>query len=56
MSVTRFGHGYFLSNPLVSSDLVAMIRYGLKPGDPGRPLVEIKGPFWRLASAAASAQ
>ena len=52
----RFGHGYFLSNPAVSSDLVAMIRYGLKPGDPGRPLVEIKGPFWRLANASASAQ
>ena len=51
-----FGHGYFLSNPLVSSDLVAMIRYGLKPGDPGRPLVEIKRPFWRLVSATASAQ
>jgi esterase/lipase superfamily enzyme len=46
-----FGHGYFLSNPAVSSDLVAMIRYGLKPGDPGRPLVEINGPFWRLASS-----
>lgn len=51
-----FGHGYFLSNPAVSSDLVAMIRYGLKPGDPGRPLVEIKKPFWRLASATSSAQ
>lgn len=44
-----FGHGYFLSNPAASSDLVAMIRYGLKPGDPGRPLIEIKRPFWRLA-------
>ena len=52
----RYGHGYFLSNPAVSSDLVAMIRYHLKPGDPGRPLVEIKGPFWRLASATANAQ
>jgi len=51
-----FGHGYFLSNPAVSSDLVAMIRYGLKPGDPGRPLVEIKRPFWRLAGAISSAQ
>lgn len=49
-----FGHGYFLSNPAVSSDLVAMIRYGLKPGDPGRPLVQINGPFWRLASAQAN--
>ena len=45
-----FGHGYFLSNPAVRSDLVALIRYGLKPGDPGRPLVEIKAPsFWRIA-------
>lgn len=43
-----FGHGYFLSNPAVSSDLVAMIRYGLKPGDPARPLAHIGGPFWRL--------
>jgi len=51
-----FGHGYFLSNPAVSSDLVAMIRYGLKPGDPGRPLIEIKKPFWRLAGATSSAQ
>ena len=51
-----FGHGYFLSNPAVSSDLVAMIRYGLKPGDPGRPLVEIKGPFWRLGNAVADSQ
>ena len=51
-----FGHGYFLSNPAVSSDLVAMIRYGLKPGDPGRPEVELKKPFWRLASAPVSAQ
>ena len=36
-----FGHGYFLSNPAVRSDLVALIRDGLKPGDPGRPLVQI---------------
>ena len=45
-----FGHGYFLSNPAVRSDLVALIN-GLKPGDPGRPLVEIRGPFWRIAGA-----
>jgi len=49
-----FGHGYFLSNPAVSSDLVALIRYGLKPGDPGRPLVEIGRPYWRVATAAAA--
>ena len=37
-----FGHGYFLSNPAVRSDLVALIRDGLKPGAPGRPLAEIR--------------
>src|SRR5208282_1874763 len=46
-----FGHGYFLSNPEVRSDLVALIRYGLKPGDPGRPLVEISKAFWRIPEA-----
>ncbi len=45
-----FGHGYFLSNPAVRSDLAALIRDRLKPGDPGRPLVEIRRPsFWRIA-------
>jgi esterase/lipase superfamily enzyme len=43
-----FGHGYFLSNPAVRSDLVALIRYGLKPADPGRPLVEISKAFWQI--------
>ncbi len=42
------GHGYFLSNPTVGADLVALIRDRRKVGDPGRPLVEIKRPFWRL--------
>ncbi len=46
-----FGHGYFLSNPAVGSDLVALIRYGLKPGDPGRPLVQISKAFWRIPEA-----
>jgi len=43
-----FGHGYFRSNPKASADLIAMIRYRLKPNEPGRPLEEIKGPFWRI--------
>ena len=55
-STDTFGHGYFLSNPAVSSDLVAMIPYGLKPGDPGRPLVEIKRPYWRIVTAQANTQ
>jgi hypothetical protein len=45
------GHSYFVSNPVVSSDLVALIRYGLEPGDPGRPLKEITRPFWKTSGA-----
>ncbi len=51
-----FGHGYFLSNPAVRSDLVALIRDGLKPGDPGRPLVEIGKAFWRIPQAQVGAR
>jgi len=46
-----FGHGYFLSNQAVRSDLVALIRDRLKPGDPGRPLVQIGKAFWRIPGA-----
>lgn len=42
------GHSYFHDDPEVSADLIAMIRYGLKPGEPGRPLEEIRRPFWRI--------
>jgi esterase/lipase superfamily enzyme len=42
------GHSYYNSNPKVSADLIALIRYGLRPGDPGRPLEEIQRPFWRI--------
>jgi esterase/lipase superfamily enzyme len=43
-----FGHSYFVSNPEVSSDLIAMLRYGLAPNDPGRSLELIEKPFWRI--------
>ncbi len=43
-----FGHGYFTSNPKVSADIIAMLRYGLRPSDPGRPLEHIEGSFWRV--------
>jgi esterase/lipase superfamily enzyme len=42
------GHSYYTSDPKVSADLIALIRYGLKPGEPGRPLEEIQRPFWRI--------
>ncbi len=47
-STDLFGHSYFHSNPAVSADLVSLIRYGLKAGAPGRPLEEIRKPFWRI--------
>jgi esterase/lipase superfamily enzyme len=47
-----FGHSYFTSNPDVSSDLIALIRYDAKPGDALRPLVEIERPFWRIRTPA----
>ena len=50
----EFGHGYFLSNPAVRSDLVALIRDGLMPGDPGRQLIEIGKAFWRIPTAQAA--
>jgi esterase/lipase superfamily enzyme len=43
-----FGHSYFASNPHVSSDIIAMLRYGLKPNEPGRPLEPVVPPFWRI--------
>jgi esterase/lipase superfamily enzyme len=43
-----FGHSYFISNPQASADLIAMLRYGLRPNEPGRSLEQIAGPFWRV--------
>jgi esterase/lipase superfamily enzyme len=42
------GHGYFVSSPKVSADIIAMLRYGLRPNEPGRPLEEVERPFWRI--------
>jgi hypothetical protein len=39
---------YFVSNPEVSSDLIAMLRYGRGPDDPGRALELVDKPFWRI--------
>ena len=43
-----FGYSYFRSNPEVSADLITMIRYGLRPNEPGRPLIEVSRPLWRV--------
>ncbi len=45
---TGYGHDYFRNNPAVSSDLVLKLRYGLKPGEAGRPLEHIGFNFWRV--------
>jgi esterase/lipase superfamily enzyme len=49
------GHAYFHTNPRASADLIAMLRYDLKPNDPGRPLEEVKKPFWRVPTGDAAA-
>ena len=43
-----FGHFYFISDPHVSADIIAMLRYGLRPNEPGRPLEQVAGSFWRV--------
>ena len=43
------GHSYFLSDPAVKADLVALIRDRVKAGDPRRQLVEIQRPFWQIS-------
>ena len=48
-----FGHSYFVSNPRVSADIIAMLGYGLRPNEPGRPLRQIAGPFWRVSADSA---
>jgi len=43
-----FGHSYFTSSPRASADIIALLRYGLRPNEPGRPLEHIAGAFWRV--------
>jgi len=41
-----FGHSFFTSSPLVSSDLVQLIRFGKRPGTPGRRLRQVGPVTW----------
>ncbi|MCG6896317.1 MAG: alpha/beta hydrolase [Thiocapsa sp.] len=43
-----FGHSYFTSNPQVSSDLIQLIRYGRRLGEPGRELIRTGPITWRF--------
>lgn len=41
-----FGHGYFTTNPAVSSDLIQLVRYGRQLGEPGRELIQTGPVTW----------
>jgi len=43
-----FGHSYFTTNPLVSSDVIQMLRYGRQLGEPGRELVRTGPVVWEF--------
>jgi len=43
-----YGHSYFRTNPRVSSDLFLMLRSGLPPGSPGRPLEKLGPGFYKI--------
>ena len=43
-----FGHSYFTTNPRVSSDLIAMLRYGKRLGEPGRELIRTGKVTWKF--------
>ncbi len=43
-----FGHSYFTSNPQVSSDLIQLIRYGKRLGEPGRELIKTGPITWKF--------
>jgi esterase/lipase superfamily enzyme len=42
------GHGYYLSSPSASSDIIRVINSGSKPGDPERPLINQMLNFWDM--------
>jgi esterase/lipase superfamily enzyme len=43
-----FGHSYFTTNPRVSSDLIQLIRYGKRLGEPGRELEKTGRVTWEF--------
>lgn len=42
------GHSYFTSSPQVSSDVVQMLRYGRRLGEPGRELIRTGPVVWKF--------
>lgn len=45
---------HLLNDPTVSSDLIQLIRYNKRPGEPGRPLKKLGPVLWSLAEGEAS--
>ena len=43
-----FGHSYFTTNPQVSSDLIQLVRYGRRLGEPGRELIKTGPVTWEF--------
>ncbi len=43
-----FGHSYFTTNPQVSSDVIQLLRYGKRPGEPGRDLLQVGPIVWEF--------
>lgn len=43
-----FGHSYFTTNPRVSSDVIQLLRFGKRPGEPGRDLIQLGPVVWRF--------
>ena len=41
-----YGHAYFVTNPMVSSDLIALIRYDRKLGEGGRSPHQVGPVTW----------
>jgi esterase/lipase superfamily enzyme len=46
------GHFFFASNPQVSSDVIQLLRYGKKPGEPGRELTKAGPIVWKFPAVA----
>ena len=43
-----FGHSYFTTNPRVSSDVIQLLRFRKKPGEPGRELLQVGPIVWKF--------
>lgn len=48
-----FGHSYFTTNPEVSSDLIQLLRFDKRLGEPGRELVQTGPVTWEFPTAEA---